>query len=134
MWDSSGEIRQRLGRRDSRARDSDWFTVAMDTHHDHQNAYQFSLNPAGVKRDEIGNGGFRGDDSWDAVWGRDRLCRRRGVERGNPRPIQPTPLQQRIHSDVGNPVHSEHQPSSRRRACSSSRRGGSAAGSRASGI
>ena len=68
LWDSSGEIRQRLGRRDSRAQDSDWFTVAMDTHHDHQNAYQFSLNPAGVKRDEIGNGGFRGDDSWDAVW------------------------------------------------------------------
>ena len=68
LWDSSGEIRQRLGRRDSRAQDSDWFTVAMDTHHDHQNAYQFSVNPAGVKRDEIGNGGFRGDDSWDAVW------------------------------------------------------------------
>ena len=68
MWDSSGEIRRRLGRRDSRAQDSDWFTVAMDTHHDHQNAYQFSINPAGVKRDEIGNGGFRGDDSWNAVW------------------------------------------------------------------
>ena len=68
LWDSSGEIRRRLGRRDSRAQDSDWFTVAMDTHHDHQNAYQFSVNPAGVKRDEIGNGGFRGDDSWDAVW------------------------------------------------------------------
>jgi len=68
LWDSSGEIRRRLGRRDSQAQDSDWFTVSMDTHHDHQNAYQFSLNPAGVKRDEIGNGGFRGDDSWDAVW------------------------------------------------------------------
>ena len=68
LWDSSGEIRMRLGRRDSRAQDSDWFTVAMDTHHDHLNAYQFSLNPASVKRDEIGNGGFHGDGSWDAVW------------------------------------------------------------------
>ena len=68
MWDASGDISQRLGRRDSRAQDSDWFSVALDSYHDHLRAFQFSLNPAGVKRDEITNGGFRGDDSWDVIW------------------------------------------------------------------
>jgi hypothetical protein len=48
--------------------DSDWFHVMLDSHHDHLTAYQFSINPAGVKRDEIQNGGFRGDASWDAIW------------------------------------------------------------------
>jgi hypothetical protein len=68
LHDSSGDVRKRLGRRDSQAPDSDWFTVALDSHHDHLNAYAFSVNPAGVKRDEISNGGFRGDQSWDVVW------------------------------------------------------------------
>ncbi|MCI0435849.1 MAG: carbohydrate binding family 9 domain-containing protein [Gemmatimonadetes bacterium] len=71
MWESTGEVRKRLGRRDSFLMDSDWFYVMFDSYHDHQRAYQFSVNPAGVKRDEItggGGGGPRGDASWDAVW------------------------------------------------------------------
>jgi hypothetical protein len=68
LWDSSGDVRKRLGRRDSFLMDSDWFQVMLDSHHDHLTAYQFSINPAGVKRDEIQNGGFRGDASWDAIW------------------------------------------------------------------
>ncbi|HSJ25328.1 MAG TPA: DUF5916 domain-containing protein [Longimicrobiales bacterium] len=68
LWDSSGDVRQRLGRRDSYLMDSDWFHVMIDSHHDHLTAYQFSVNPAGVKRDEVHNGGSRADASWDAVW------------------------------------------------------------------
>ncbi len=76
LWESTGEVRKRLGRRDSFLMDSDWFYVMLDSYHDHQRAYQFSVNPAGVKRDEVtggggggGPGGFgRGNASWDAVW------------------------------------------------------------------
>jgi hypothetical protein len=68
MWDDAGGVRTRLGRRDSYLSDSDWFYVMLDSHHDHLTAYQFSVNPAGVKRDERTSGGMRGDDSWDAVW------------------------------------------------------------------
>jgi hypothetical protein len=68
LWDSTGDVRKRLGRRDSMLMDSDWFSVMLDSYHDHVNAYQFSVNPAGVKRDEITTGQWRGDSSWDAVW------------------------------------------------------------------
>jgi hypothetical protein len=71
LWDTTGDIRKRLARRDSFLMDSDWFNVALDTHHGHLTAYQFTVNPAGVKRDEITNGRMMmgmGDASWDAVW------------------------------------------------------------------
>jgi hypothetical protein len=69
MHESRGAIKKRLGRRDSFLSDSDWFYVMLDSYHDHLTAYQFSVNPAGVKRDEITNGTmFRPDASWDAVW------------------------------------------------------------------
>jgi hypothetical protein len=68
LWDSTGDVKSRLGRRDSMLGDSDWFYFSLDSHHDHLTAYQFSVNPAGVKRDEITTGGGRGDVSWDAVW------------------------------------------------------------------
>lgn len=68
LHDSGGDIRQRLGRRDSFLWDSDWFYVYLDSYHDHINAYQFSVNPAGVKRDVILNATGRDDSSWDAVW------------------------------------------------------------------
>jgi hypothetical protein len=64
MFDSTGDVRKRLGRRDAHLDDSDWFYVMLDSYHDHVAAYQFSVNPAGVKRDEIVSGGT----SWDAVW------------------------------------------------------------------
>ena len=67
MWDSSGKVSSRLARRDSYVSDSDWFYVMFDSHHDHLNAYQFSVNPAGVKRDERASGGDP-DESWDAIW------------------------------------------------------------------
>jgi hypothetical protein len=75
LWETAGDVKQRLGRRDSFLMDSDWFYISLDTYHNHVTAYKFSINPAGVKRDEIegggggGPGGFgRPDASWDAVW------------------------------------------------------------------
>jgi len=67
LWAPGGDVRQRLGRRDSFLMDSDWFYLALDTYHDHVTAYKFSVNPAGVKRDEIEGAGHP-DASWDAVW------------------------------------------------------------------
>jgi hypothetical protein len=75
-----GTLTTRLGRRDSSWSDTDAFIVFLDTYHDHRTAYRFTVNPSGVKRDEIitiggssnpGRGaagtGF-GDTSWDPVW------------------------------------------------------------------
>src|SRR5690606_16201275 len=47
-----GPIRSRLARRDALG-DSDVFSVVLDSYHDHQTGYRFSINPAGVRRDEI---------------------------------------------------------------------------------
>ncbi|MEX2584090.1 MAG: DUF5916 domain-containing protein [Gemmatimonadota bacterium] len=76
-----GELTTRLGRRDSTWPDTDSFIVFLDTYHDHRTAYRFTVNPSGVKRDEIitiggssnpGRGGPSGtgfgDTSWDPVW------------------------------------------------------------------
>lgn len=62
-------VASRLGRRDQFMRDSDWFSVTLDTFHDHLTAVRFMVNPAGVRSDELLSGNsFRGDDSWDPVW------------------------------------------------------------------
>jgi hypothetical protein len=63
----TGAVRKRLGRRDTFLQDSDWFYVMLDGHHDHLTAFQFSINPAGVQRDELTSSG-RTDVSWDAIW------------------------------------------------------------------
>ncbi len=63
MWDASGHVSSRLGRRDSYLSDSDWLDVMLDTYHDHVTSVQFSVNPAGVQRDQVGR-----STSWDAVW------------------------------------------------------------------
>lgn len=85
LYDSA-PVSSRLARRDAVVSDSDWFIVALDSYHDHLTAYRFSINPSGVRRDEVftsgGNraantstvtGGMleRGGDadlSWDPVW------------------------------------------------------------------
>ena len=80
----SQPITSRLLRRDAIALDSDWFTVGFDSYHDHLTAFRFSVNPAGVRRDEVfssggrsGSGGLGGgvverggvvDQSWEPVW------------------------------------------------------------------
>ena len=73
----------RLVRRDAYVIDSDWLSVAIDSYHDHLSAYRFSVNPAGVRRDElfissgrtvssntvaVADRGGLADQSWDPVW------------------------------------------------------------------
>jgi hypothetical protein len=58
----------RLTRRDEDS-NSDWIIVMLDSYCDRRTAFDFRINPAGVKRDIlISDDGDREDASWDAVW------------------------------------------------------------------
>jgi hypothetical protein len=48
-----GPVSRRLVRRDAVVNDSDWFSVALDSYHDHLTAFRFWVNPEGVRRDEL---------------------------------------------------------------------------------
>jgi hypothetical protein len=63
-------VTTRLGRRDMAPSSSDWFTVSLDTFYDRRTAFQFEVNPSGVRRDAAlsGGRGDGGDAAWDAVW------------------------------------------------------------------
>ncbi len=56
-----------LTRRDERS-PSDWLKVAIDSYYDRRTAYEFGVNPAGVKTDRYYFNDGANDDSWDAVW------------------------------------------------------------------
>ncbi|HXG89349.1 MAG TPA: DUF5916 domain-containing protein [Vicinamibacterales bacterium] len=56
-----------LTRRDQRS-PSDWIKVVVDSFFDHRSAYEFGVNPAGVKLDRYYFNDGASDDSWDAVW------------------------------------------------------------------
>ena len=56
-----------LTRRDAGS-SSDWVHVLIDSYHDRRTAYQFSVNPVGVKQDSYWYNDSNNDDSWDAVW------------------------------------------------------------------
>jgi Domain of unknown function (DUF5916)/Carbohydrate family 9 binding domain-like len=57
-----------LTRRDSSS-PSDWIRVAIDSYFDRRTAYEFSVNPVGVKQDKYYfNDGNGEDQGWDAVW------------------------------------------------------------------
>jgi len=46
----------------------DWLRVFIDSYHDRRTAFEFAVNPSGVKQDRYWfNDGDR-DNSWDAVW------------------------------------------------------------------
>ncbi len=47
---------------------SDWLHVFVDSYHDRRTAYEFAVNPAGVKRDAYWYNDNNRDESWDAVW------------------------------------------------------------------
>jgi len=67
LYDASGSVSSRLGRRDSNLPGSDWFTVEFDTYHDHRTGFRFSVNPAGVRQDaQLSDNG--GDEGWDPIW------------------------------------------------------------------
>jgi hypothetical protein len=54
-------------RRDSSS-PSDWIRVVIDSYHDRRTAYEFAVNPAGVKQDRYWFADGNNDSSWDAVW------------------------------------------------------------------
>ena len=56
-----------LTRRDQRS-PSDWIRVIVDSFFDRRSAYEFGVNPAGVKTDRYYFNDGASDDSWDAVW------------------------------------------------------------------
>ena len=56
-----------LTRRDQRS-PSDWIKVVVDSYFDRRSAYEFGVNPAGVKLDRYYFNDGASDDSWDAVW------------------------------------------------------------------
>ena len=60
-------IKGMLTRRDERS-PSDWVRVVIDSYHDRRSAFEFSVNPAGVKADRYYFNDSDNDDSWDAVW------------------------------------------------------------------
>lgn len=47
---------------------SDWIRVMIDSYHDRRTAYEFAVNPAGVKQDRYWFADSNSDPSWDAVW------------------------------------------------------------------
>jgi hypothetical protein len=62
-----GRIVGYLTRRDVSS-SSDWIHVVIDSYHDRRTAYQFGVNPAGVKFDSYWFNDDNDDSSWDAVW------------------------------------------------------------------
>ena len=56
-----------LSRRDVRTQ-SEQLKIVIDSYHDRQTAYQFAVNPAGVKRDYYVSNDTNEDATWDAVW------------------------------------------------------------------
>ncbi len=54
-------------RRDERS-PSDWIHVMIDSFHDRRSAFEFSVNPAGVKQDSYWFNDSNNDRGWDAVW------------------------------------------------------------------
>ncbi len=56
-----------LTRRDTDS-PSDWVSVVIDSYHDRRTAYEFAVNPAGVKLDKYRFADRNEDVSWDAVW------------------------------------------------------------------
>ncbi len=69
MFDSEPDkIVARLTRRDNEI-NSDVISIRIDSYHDHQTAFEFTINAAGVKVDILQyDDAQREDISWDAVW------------------------------------------------------------------
>ncbi len=63
----ASRIRGYLTRRDAES-PSDWIRVLIDSYHDRRTAYEFAVNPVGVKQDRYWYNDNNNDDSWDAVW------------------------------------------------------------------
>ncbi|MGE0044071.1 MAG: DUF5916 domain-containing protein [Vicinamibacterales bacterium] len=67
-WDDRpDEVVGLLTRRDQRS-PSDWVHIIIDSYNDKRTAYEFAVNPVGVKQDRYWFNDYNSDDSWDAVW------------------------------------------------------------------
>ncbi|WP_233752696.1 DUF5916 domain-containing protein [Flavilitoribacter nigricans] len=65
--DDPEKIEQRMSRRDGFA--GDWVEVNIDSYHDLQTAFSFTISAAGVKGDEfISNDGNNWDTNWNPIW------------------------------------------------------------------
>ena len=64
---SPDSIQGQLTRRDQESY-SDWVGVILDSYYDRRTAFQFLVNPVGVKRDVYLYDDTEEDRSWDAVW------------------------------------------------------------------
>ena len=62
-----GSIRNILSRRDD-VTPSDWLFVSIDSYNDNRTAFEFGLNPSGVKRDLRRFDDENEDNNWDAIW------------------------------------------------------------------
>lgn len=60
-------IVRNLGRRDALPT-SDWVEVALDSNGDHRTGYDFTVNAAGVLRDQLLFNNISATETWDAVW------------------------------------------------------------------
>ncbi len=69
MYDSEpGKITRRLARRDDEV-ESDYISIRIDSFHDHQTCFEFTINSSGTKVDILlYNDGNNEDESWDVVW------------------------------------------------------------------
>ena len=63
----AAKIATYLTRRDADS-PSDWVRVLVDSYHDKRTAYEFAVNPSGVKQDRYWFNDKDRDDGWDAVW------------------------------------------------------------------
>ncbi len=61
------QIAANLTRRDEWS-PSDWVSIMIDSYRDRRTAFEFSVNPAGVKRDTYRYDDNDMDRGWDAVW------------------------------------------------------------------
>ena len=67
-WDAdAAKIVGILTRRDQRS-PSDWIRIVLDSYFDKRSAYEFGVNPVGVKTDRYYFNDGQSDDGWDAVW------------------------------------------------------------------
>jgi len=61
------KIKGILTRRDQDS-PSDWISIAIDSYGDKRTAFEFGVNPVGVKQDACWSDDENRDEDWDAVW------------------------------------------------------------------
>ena len=67
-YDSEPEKIQGLLTRRDQESPSDWIHLAFDSYADQRTAFEFAVNPAGVKQDALWSDDTNRDENWDAVW------------------------------------------------------------------